>query len=121
MAENDAYDVAILGSGPGGYVAAIRARQLGLKTVVVEKQDLFGGTCLHVGCIPTKTLLHTAELLEQIKVAKQFGIAVDEPRLDWEGLQKRKEQVVRKLAGGVGYLFKKNGVETVQGFGSLVT
>jgi dihydrolipoamide dehydrogenase len=120
MAENDAFDVAILGSGPGGYVAAIRARQLGLKTVVVEKQDRYGGTCLHVGCIPTKALLHTAELLEQIKTAKQFGVVVEEAQLDWDGLQKRKERVVRKLAGGVGYLFKKNGVETVQGFGSIV-
>ena len=120
MANNGAYDVVILGSGPGGYVAAIRARQLGLKTVVVEKQDMFGGTCLHVGCIPTKALLHTAELLDQIKAARQFGIVVDEAHLDWEGLLKRKERVVRKLAGGVAYLLKKNGVETVQGFGSIV-
>ncbi len=120
MTENGAYDVVILGSGPGGYVAAIRARQLGLKTIVVEKQDMFGGTCLHAGCIPTKALLHTAELLDQIKAAKQFGVVVDDARLDWDGLQQRKERVVRKLAGGVAYLFKKNDVKTVEGFGSIV-
>ena len=120
MADNGAYDVVILGSGPGGYVAAIRARQLGLKTAVVEKEDKLGGTCLHVGCIPTKVLLHTAELLDQIKAARQFGVAVDEAHIDWEGLQKRKERVVRKLAGGVAYLFKKTAVEMVQGFGSIV-
>jgi dihydrolipoamide dehydrogenase len=119
MADTEVYDVAVLGSGPGGYVAAIRAGQLGLKAIVVEKDDRFGGTCLHVGCIPTKSLLHTAELLDKLKDAKQLGISVERAELDWQALQKRKERVVRRLAGGIEYLFKKNGVETVQGFGSL--
>jgi dihydrolipoamide dehydrogenase len=119
MPDSNVYDLAVLGSGPGGYVAAIRAGQLGLKTVVVEKEDLFGGTCLHVGCIPTKALLYTAELLDTLKNAKQFGVIVEQAELDWKGLQKRKQRIVRKLAGGIGYLFKKNGVETLQGFGSL--
>jgi dihydrolipoamide dehydrogenase len=119
MVETSVYDLAVLGSGPGGYVAAIRAGQLGLKTVVVEKDDLFGGTCLHVGCIPTKALLHTAEILDKLGSAGQFGVVVEKARLDWEALQKRKDRVVRKLAAGVAYLFKKNGVESVRGFGTL--
>lgn len=119
MAETKVYDLAVLGSGPGGYVAAIRAGQLGLKTIVVEKDDLLGGTCLHVGCIPTKALLHTAEIMDKLGSARQFGVVVEKARLDWEALQTRKDRVVRKLAAGVAYLFKKNGVESVRGFGSL--
>jgi dihydrolipoamide dehydrogenase len=119
MTQEGVYDVVVVGSGPGGYVAAIRAGQLGLKTLVVEKDGVFGGTCLHVGCIPTKALLYTAELLDKLKHARELGVVVEEPRLDWAALQKRKERVGRKLAAGVGYLFKKNKVETVQGFGSI--
>jgi dihydrolipoamide dehydrogenase len=113
------YDVAILGSGPGGYVAAIRAGQLGLKTLLVEKDGLLGGTCLHVGCIPSKAFLHTAEMIDQIRRAKDFGIVADFVRLDWATLMKRKERVIRKLAGGISYLLRKNGVSTVQGYGRL--
>ncbi len=119
MEQDSTYDVAVIGSGPGGYVAAIRARQLGLKTVVVEKDDVLGGTCLHVGCIPTKALLYTAELLDTLKHARDFGVVVEGYRLDWAALQKRKERVVRRLAAGVSFLFKKNQVETVHGFGTL--
>ena len=119
MEQDSVYDVVVIGSGPGGYVAAIRAAQLGLKTVVVEKDDVLGGTCLHVGCIPTKALLYTAELLDTLKHARDFGIAVEGVRLDWPALQKRKERVVRRLAAGVSFLFKKNQVETVHGFGSI--
>ena len=119
MEQDSTYDVAVIGSGPGGYVAAIRAGQLGLKTVVVEKDDVLGGTCLHVGCIPTKALLYTAELLDTLKHARDFGLVVDGYRLDWAALQKRKERVVRRLAAGVSFLFKKNQVETVHGFGTL--
>ena len=119
MEEDSTYDVAVIGSGPGGYVAAIRAGQLGLKTVVVEKDDVLGGTCLHVGCIPTKALLYTAELLDTLKHARDFGLVVEGVRLDWAALQKRKERVVRRLAAGVSFLFKKNQVETVHGFGTL--
>src|SRR6202051_4556123 len=78
-----AYDLAIIGSGPGGYVTAIRASQWGLKTLVIEKDGFLGGTCLHVGCIPTKVLLHTAEIYDTLKVAKEFGINVKEFALDW--------------------------------------
>ncbi len=119
MEDTKTYDVAILGSGPGGYVAAIRAGQLGLKTLVVEKDDLLGGTCLHVGCIPTKALLYTAELFDKLKEAREFGIVVENARLDWSALQNRKVRVVRRLATGISYLFKKNNVESVRGFGSV--
>ena len=119
MAQETAIDVVVIGSGPGGYVAAIRAGQLGLKTMVVEKDGVFGGTCLHVGCIPTKALLHTADLLDQLKRARDFGVVVENVRLDWAALQKRKERVVKRLSGGVGFLLKKNKVETVKGFGAI--
>ncbi len=119
MAQETVFDVVVIGSGPGGYVAAIRAGQLGLKTMLVEKEGVFGGTCLHVGCIPTKALLHTADLLDQLKRARDFGVIVENVRLDWAALQKRKERVVKRLSGGVGFLLKKNKVETVKGFGVI--
>ena len=119
MAQEAVFDVVVIGSGPGGYVAAIRAGQLGLKTMLVEKEGVFGGTCLHVGCIPTKALLHTADLLDQLKRARDFGVIVENVRLDWAMLQKRKERVVKRLSGGVGFLLKKNKVETVKGFGVI--
>ena len=118
MAETP-YDVAIIGSGPGGYVAAIRAGQLGLKTAIIEKDDKFGGTCLHVGCIPTKALLLNAEVLSYFKNAQEFGIICKEFSVDWTAVQARKEKVVKKLAKGVEYLLKKNRVEMIQGFGRL--
>ncbi len=119
MAQETVFDLVVIGSGPGGYVAAIRAGQLGLKTMLVEKEGVFGGTCLHVGCIPTKALLHTADLLDQLKRARDFGVVVENVRLDWAALQKRKERVVKRLSGGVGFLLKKNKVETVKGFGVI--
>jgi dihydrolipoamide dehydrogenase len=109
----------IIGSGPGGYVAAIRAGQLGLKTLVVEKDDKFGGTCLHVGCIPTKDLLLNVEVYDYFKHAKEYGIVCKEFSLDWATIQARKTKVVTKLAKGVEFLFKKNKVETIQGYGRL--
>jgi dihydrolipoyl dehydrogenase len=111
------YDVAIIGSGPGGYVAAIRAGQLGLKTVVVEKDNRLGGTCLHVGCIPTKALLFDAEVYDYFKNAAEFGIDCKGFSVNWQAIQDRKTKVVTKLAKGIEYLFKKNKVEWVQGFG----
>ena len=113
------FDLVVLGSGPGGYVAAIRAAQLGLATAVVEKDPKLGGTCLHRGCIPTKALLHTAETLEQIREAGSLGIDVGAPSLDVARAQKRKQQVVDKNARGIEYLFKKNGITPVRGRGRL--
>jgi dihydrolipoamide dehydrogenase len=115
----DNYDVAIIGSGPGGYVAAIRAGQLGLKTVVVEKNGKFGGACLYVGCIPTKSLLHNAEVYEYVREAKEYGIACGQPALDWSAVQARKDRIVSKHGKGVEFLLKKNKVETVRGWGRL--
>jgi dihydrolipoamide dehydrogenase len=100
-------------------VAAIRAGQLGLKTLVVEKDDKFGGTCLHVGCIPTKDLLLNAEVYDYFKNAKEFGIVCKEFSIDWAAIQARKTKVVTKLAKGVEFLFKKNKVESTRGFGRL--
>ena len=111
------YDLAIIGSGPGGYVTAIRAAQWGLKTLVIEKDGFLGGTCLHVGCIPAKVLLHHAEVYDTFKNAKEFGIIVPEFRLDWPAILARKEKIVAKHAKGIQFLFKKNKVETMQGWG----
>jgi dihydrolipoamide dehydrogenase len=110
--------VVIIGTGPGGYVAAIRAAQLGLKSAVVEKDEL-GGTCLNWGCIPTKAWVVTAHLYEQIKRAKEFGIEVGQPRIRWEWLLERKNKVVKQLTGGVGSLLKGRGVEVLRGTARL--
>lgn len=111
------YDLAIIGSGPGGYVTAIRAAEWGLKTVVVEKDGFLGGTCLHVGCIPTKVLLFHAEVLDHIKNAAEFGIDVKDYKLNWKQTIARKNKIVDKHAKGIQFLFKKNKVDSVQGWG----
>ncbi len=111
------YDLAIIGSGPGGYNTAIRASQWGLKTLVVEKDGFLGGTCLHVGCIPTKVLLHTAEIYDTLKISKEFGIEVKEFTLNWAAALARKEMVVNKHAKGIEFLFRKNKVDKMQGWG----
>jgi len=114
------YDVAIIGSGPAGYTAAIRAGQYGLKTALLEKDGFLGGTCLHVGCIPTKALLFNAELWDHLKEAKEFGIeGVDARKLNWAAIQERKSKIVAKHAKGLEFLMKKNKVETVKGYGKL--
>jgi len=114
------YDVAIVGSGPAGYTAAIRAGQYGLKTALIEKDNVLGGTCLHVGCIPTKALLFNAELWDHLKEAKEFGIeGVDARKLNWTAVQERKSKIVSKHAKGLEFLMKKNKVETVRGYGKL--
>ena len=109
----------IIGSGPGGYVAAIRAGQLGLKTSIIEKDDKFGGTCLHVGCIPTKALLQNAEVYDYFQNAKEYGIICKEWSVDWSAIQARKTKLVHRLSKGVEFLLKKNHVETLRGFGRL--
>ena len=111
------YDVAIVGSGPGGYVAAIRAGELGLKTIVVEKDPYLGGTCLHVGCIPTKVLLHHADVYDHFKNAAELGFEVSGLKINWANVLARKDKIVKKHAKGIEFLFKKNKVEWAQGWG----
>ncbi len=114
------YDVAIIGSGPAGYTAAIRAGQYGLKTALIEKDPYLGGACLHVGCIPTKALLFNAELWDHLKDAKEFGIdGVASARLNWGAVQDRKSRIVTKHAKGLEFLMRKNKVETIKGYGKL--
>lgn len=114
------YDVAIIGSGPAGYTAAIRAGQFGLKTCLIEKDDKLGGTCLHVGCIPTKALLFNAEVWDHLKTAKDLGIEdLGTPKLNWSAVQQRKNKIVTKHAKGLEFLMRKNKVETVEGYGRL--
>ena len=114
------YDIAIIGSGPAGYTAAIRAGQYGLKVALIEKDGFLGGTCLHVGCIPTKALLFNAELWDHLKEAKEFGIeGVDARKLNWAAVQDRKSKIVTKHAKGLEFLMRKNKVETIKGYGKL--
>lgn len=113
------YDVVVIGGGPGGYVAGIRAGQLGLKAAVVEKAPALGGTCLHWGCIPTKALLHAAEVLDTARHAGDFGIQVAGATVDLAAVHRYKNKVVTKNAKGVEFLFKKNKVEWVPGRGRL--
>jgi len=113
------FDLTVIGSGPGGYVAAIRAAQLGLKTALVEKYPALGGTCLHIGCIPTKALLHSAEVLETARTAARFGVKTSGVTLDLAGVHKHKSDVIRRQAKGVEFLMKKNGITVVQGVGRL--
>jgi dihydrolipoyl dehydrogenase len=118
MAETQ-HDVVIIGSGPGGYVAAIRAGQLGLDTCVVERDPYLGGTCLHRGCIPTKALLHTADLLQQARDGARFGVVCADVKLDLRAAHLHKTKAVTKSAKGVEFLFRKNKVTWVQGTGRL--
>ncbi len=114
------FDLVIMGSGPGGYVAAIRAAQYGLKVAVVEKEQKFGGTCLHVGCVPTKALLHYAELYEEALRSEKWGLSYQNLHLDYAQLIRRKSAIVGKHAKGVEYLFKKHKIETIRGRGTLL-
>ena len=113
------FDCIVIGSGPGGYVAAIRAAQLGMKTAVVEK-DKVGGRCLNYACIPAKAVLRTADILAEIDDADEFGIAVAGREVDFSKVSARREKVVKTLTGGVSGLFKKNKIEFIEGVGSLV-
>jgi dihydrolipoamide dehydrogenase len=119
MAEQT-YDLVVIGSGPGGYVCAIRAAQLGLKVAVVEKDKTYGGTCLNVGCIPSKALLHASELYEQAgHDFGRMGIGIGTPKLDLAAMQKFKDEGVDGNVKGVAYLFNKNKIEGVQGLGRI--
>src|ERR1700704_6931124 len=112
------FDVVVIGGGPGGYVAALRATQLGAKTAIVEK-DRLGGTCLVRGCIPTKALLQSSELYTLAKGGAPFGLVADQLRFDWPAAQKRKTAVVDQLVKGVEGLLKAGGITTLRGAGRL--
>jgi len=112
--------VIVIGSGPGGYVAAIRSGILGLKTALVEKDPFLGGTCLHRGCIPTKALLHTAHLYDELKHASDYGLKAESLGVDFPKVHKRKTAIVNRLARGIEYLMKKRKVEVFTGMGSLL-
>ena len=115
---SDAFDVVVIGAGPGGYVAAIRAAQLGLKTACIDKRDTLGGTCLNVGCIPSKALLHASHLFDEANhdFAK-YGIKAKGIEIDLKAMMASKEKVVTDLTGGIEFLFKKNKVEWIKGAG----
>jgi dihydrolipoamide dehydrogenase len=117
MAETS-YDCIVIGSGPGGYVAAIRAAQLGKKTAVIE-QDKVGGRCLNYACIPAKAVLRSADLLTEINEAGEYGLKVASVEVDYAGVQARREKVVSTLTGGVAGLFKKNKIDLIEGSGAL--
>ena len=108
------FDLIVIGSGPGGYHAAIRAAQLGLKTACVEK-EFVGGVCLNVGCIPTKALLHVADDIRKAHHAKDFGVTFGEPQIDLAKVESWKAGIVKKLTGGVSSLLKANKVELITG------
>src|SRR6056297_266418 len=117
------YDVIIIGSGPGGYVAAIRAGQVGLKTALIEKKDI-GGMCLNWGCIPSKAVIESAKYFNRLKMADEFGVdGIDETKLkfNWEKAKKRAINISKKLTGGVEYLLVKNGVEVIKGEGKITS
>jgi len=118
------YDVAIIGGGPAGYTAAIRAAEYGLKVALVEKSDRLGGTCLHVGCIPTKALLFNAEIWDHLKHAADFGISFENagigtPTLDWSAVLARKNAIVTKHAKGLDFLMKKHKIARIEGYARL--
>src|SRR3954452_9209183 len=112
------YDCIVIGSGPGGYVAAIRAAQLGMKVAVVEK-DTVGGRCLNYACIPAKAVLRTADVLQEIRDAGDFGLKVADPEVDYPAVMERRAKVIKTLTGGVAALFKKNKIEVLEGAGGL--
>jgi dihydrolipoamide dehydrogenase len=112
------YDCIVIGSGPGGYVAAIRAAQLGMKTAVIEK-DIVGGRCLNVACIPAKAVLRVADIATEISEAGDFGIKVDGFSIDYAGVSARRKKVVKTMNGGVAGLFKKNGIDYIEGHGAV--
>ena len=114
------YDLAVIGSGPGGYVCAIKAAQLGLKVAVIERRATFGGTCLNIGCIPSKALLHTSEMFEAAgHQFPDFGIKVGTPKLDLKAMLAHKDAVIDANVSGVAFLFKKNKIDAFVGTGAI--
>ena len=123
MTDNFDYDVLVIGSGPGGYVAAIRAAQLGLKTGCVESRETLGGTCLNVGCIPSKAMLHASEIYHEAAsgALEKFGVKLSGAKLDLKQMLAEKDKAVEELTGGIAYLFKKNKVEWINGRAAFET
>ena len=119
------YDLVVIGSGPAGYVAAIHGAQSGLKTALVEKKDWLGGTCLNVGCIPTKAMLHSASMFDKAAKLASYGVKIegaDKPggiTLDFPQVNKRKDEIVKHVNGGVAFLMKKNKIDVIRGMGRL--
>ena len=118
MAETK-YDCIVIGTGPGGYEAAIRAAQLGMKTAEVEKADTVGGRCLNEACIPAKAVLRVADAMKEIQGAKSFGITAGDVQFDFGGATKHRDKVIKTLTGGVAMLFKKNGIDVIEGHGAV--
>src|SRR5688572_9559637 len=114
----DKYDCIVIGSGPGGYVAAIRAAQLGLKTAVVEKGET-GGRCLNEACIPAKSILRVAEVMSEVQHSDAYGISTGEVSFDYSGATKHRDKVVKTLTSGVAMLLDKNKIDLIEGFGSV--
>ena len=114
----DKYDCIVIGSGPGGYVAAIRAAQLGLKTAVVEKGET-GGRCLNEACIPAKSILRVAEVMSEVQHSDAFGISTGDVSFDYSGATKHRDKVVKTLTSGVAMLLDKNKIDLIEGFGSV--
>ena len=117
MAESS-YDCIVIGSGPGGYVAAIRSAQLGMKTAVIEKGNV-GGRCLNEACIPAKAFLRVAEVFDEVNHAKNFGISVNGATFDFGGAVKHRDKVVKTLTSGVSMLFEKNKIDFIEGLGAV--
>src|ERR671939_2137400 len=117
MAEKS-YDCIVIGSGPGGYVAAIRSAQLGMKTAIVEK-DRIGGRCLNFACIPAKAVLRAADVLGEVRSGDQFGIKVDGVSVGFDGVAAHRDKVIKTLTGGVSGLMKKNKVDVIEGHAAL--
>ena len=113
------YDLAIIGGGPGGYVAAIRAAQLNKKVAIIESTHL-GGICLNWGCIPTKSLLKNAEVLDLIKNSKQYGINIKEYSVEWNNVIKRSRDIANRMGKGIQFLMKKNKIDVINGYGKIL-
>ncbi|MGH7012358.1 MAG: FAD-dependent oxidoreductase, partial [Caulobacteraceae bacterium] len=114
----DSFDLVVIGAGPGGYVAAIRAAQLDMKTVIIEREEL-GGVCLNWGCIPTKALLKSAEVFESLGHLKDYGLAAERAAFDFAAVVQRSRKAAQQLSGGVAFLMKKNKIEVVKGTARL--